>query len=71
MINKALFIQKFITFMLPLTVALIHSYFAIREISTLIEAMGNIDILINNAGIYLYTPIEKTSADELKKPTAL
>ena len=31
------------------------------------EAMGNIDILINNAGIYLYTPIEKTSADELKR----
>ena len=45
MINKALFIQIFITFMLPLAVALIHSFFAIREISTLIEAMGNIDIL--------------------------
>ena len=45
MINKALFIQIFITFMLPLTVALIHSFFAIREISTFIEAMGNIDIL--------------------------
>ncbi len=31
------------------------------------EAMGNIDILINNAGIYLYTPIEKTSANKLKR----
>lgn len=44
MINKALFTQIFITFMLPLVVALIHSFFGIKELNHLIKTVVNVDI---------------------------
>ncbi len=36
-----------------------------------VEKLGNIDILINNAGEYIYAPIEKTTEDELQTITKL
>lgn len=44
MINKALFIQIFITFMLPLAVALFHAFFGLKEINSILKAIGNINI---------------------------
>ena len=45
MLNKALFRQIFITFMLPLLVALIHSLFALKQMNTLLETVGNVNAL--------------------------
>ncbi len=47
MVNKALFTQIGVTFAFPLVVALIHSYFGLKEINNLIIAIGNIDLTSN------------------------
>ncbi len=47
MMNKALFIQIFIAFMIPLIVAIIHSIFALKQMNSIIEMFGNIDISKN------------------------
>jgi len=44
MLNKTLLIQIGVSFIFPLIVALIHSYFGLSELNTIIEAMGNIDL---------------------------
>lgn len=47
MVNKALFTQIAITFVFPLVVALVHSYFGLREINSLLISMGTIDLTSN------------------------
>lgn len=46
-INKSLFIQIAITFIFPLIIALIHSYFGLREINKLIVMLGHVDLTSN------------------------
>ncbi len=46
-INKSLFIQIAITFIFPLVIALIHSYFGLREINKLIVMLGHVDLTSN------------------------
>ena len=47
MINKALFIQIAITFAFPLIIALVHSYFGLREVNNLLISIGNVDLTSN------------------------
>ena len=47
MINKALFTQILLIFAFPLVVALVHAYFGLREINSLIYVLGKIDIFSN------------------------
>ena len=47
MINKALFTQIAITFAFPLIIALIHSYFGLKEINSLLVSIGNVDLTSN------------------------
>ena len=47
MLDKALFTQISITFVFPLIVALIHSYFALRELNSIIVAFGSVDLTSN------------------------
>lgn len=46
-INKALLTQIAITFIFPLVVALIHSYFALKELNRILIALGSIDLTSN------------------------
>lgn len=43
-INKALFTQIAITFLFPLIVALIHSYFGLKKLNKLIISFGSVDL---------------------------
>lgn len=47
MIKKALFTQIGITFLAPLVVAVIHSFFGLKELTKLIQIFGSIDITKN------------------------
>ena len=47
MINKTLFTQIAITFAFPLVIALIHSYFALRELNGILVSFGSIDLTSN------------------------
>ena len=47
MINKALFTQIAITFSFPLVIALIHSYFGLKEINSLLISIGTVDLTSN------------------------
>lgn len=47
MINKALFTQIAITFSFPLIVALVHSYFGLKELNSILISIGNIDLTSN------------------------
>ncbi len=53
MINKALFTQIAITFAFPLVVALIHGYFGLRELNSVLVSIGSIDLTSN----ILYTTL--------------
>ena len=44
MINKALFIQIAVAFVIPLVVAIFHAYFGLSELNGIIEFFGNIDL---------------------------
>ena len=46
-LNKSLFIQIGVIFTFPLAIALIHSYFGLKEINRIIVAVGNIDLTSN------------------------
>ena len=46
-IRKTLFAQIAVAFLLPLVVALFHSYFGLRELNGIIEMFGNIDLTEN------------------------
>ena len=47
MVNKALLTQIAVAFILPLIVALFHSFFGLKEINHIIKIMGNIDLTKN------------------------
>lgn len=47
MIKKALFTQIGIAFLTPLAVAIIHSFFGLKELTKLIQIFGSIDITKN------------------------
>ena len=47
MIRKSLFTGIAISFMLPLVVALVHSYFGLSELNSLIKMFGDIDLTSN------------------------
>lgn len=47
LIMKSLLMQISIFFMLPLVVALVHSFFGLRELNSLIMMVGNIDLASN------------------------
>src|SRR5574344_1491022 len=47
MINRSLFTQILIVFIFPLIVALIHAYFGLREINSLLVSFGSIDLTSN------------------------
>ena len=47
MLNKSLLLQISVSFIFPLVVALIHSYFGLKEINHLIISIGNIDLTSN------------------------
>ncbi len=47
LIKRALFSQISIAFILPLVVALFHSYFGLRELNGIIKLLGNIDLTNN------------------------
>lgn len=47
MINKSLFIGIAITFLFPLVIALIHAYFGLKEINSLLVTLGSFDLTSN------------------------
>ena len=47
MVNKALLTQIAVAFILPLIVALFHSFFGLKELNHIIKIMGNIDLTKN------------------------
>lgn len=47
MLNRALLIQIACAFLLPLLVALFHAFFGLRELNSLIQLFGNIDLTSN------------------------
>lgn len=49
MINKALFTQILITFGLPLVVALFHAFFGLREMNSVLQVLGDLNIASNLA----------------------
>mgnify|MGYP003529486398 CR=1 FL=1 len=53
MINKALFLQVFIYFMMPLGLAIIHSIVGISVANNVVKMLGHLDILSNT----IYTAI--------------
>lgn len=45
MIHKAIFIQIVIYFMIPLSLALVHSYFGVTVVNNMISILGHIDVM--------------------------
>jgi len=50
---------------------LIEDDFPEKLLKTAVKKLGNIDVLVNNAGAYLWSPVEKTTKDSIKKTLRL